>query len=56
MTVFSESWRQFHRDYDKVVPTSKCLHCDGSGIAPSDGYTECGFCEDDVDWDRLHNS
>lgn len=29
----------------KPTPTSECLHCDGSGKAPGDGRTECGFCE-----------
>jgi hypothetical protein len=33
----------FYR-WDAIVPTKDCQHCRGSGIAPSDGNTECGFC------------
>lgn len=35
------------KGWDKIRPTSECLHCDGSGDAPGDGRTECGFCERD---------
>lgn len=34
------------RDWDAIRPTSECLHCKGSGIAPGDGRTECGFCDE----------
>lgn len=47
MTMFTEEYRQMFRDWDKPRPTSECLHCHGSGIAPGDGETECGFCYDD---------
>lgn len=30
--------------WDEIKPTDKCLHCDGTGKAPGDGRTECGFC------------
>lgn len=33
------------RGWDEVKLTSECLHCNGSGKAPGDGRTECGFCE-----------
>lgn len=35
------------RGWDDVRPTTECLHCDGTGLAPGDGQTECGFCEAD---------
>lgn len=31
--------------WDDVRPTSECPHCHGTGLAPGDGQTECGFCE-----------
>lgn len=32
--------------WDDVRPTADCLHCNGTGLAPSgDGRTPCGFCE-----------
>ncbi len=39
------------RNWDKIRPTSECRHCLGTGRAPSDGTTECGFCikDDQVD-------
>lgn len=57
------------KDWDRVRPTSECLHCSRTGIAPGDGKTECGFCEaDEVDyrtmpwqdllqiiWDRVYD-
>jgi hypothetical protein len=30
--------------WDSVHPTAECLHCHGTGLAPGDGTTECGFC------------
>lgn len=31
---------------EQPIPTPpKCLHCRGSGLAPGDGRTECGFCD-----------
>lgn len=36
------------KNWDRVRPQSECLHCHGTGRAPSaDGRTECGFCEKD---------
>lgn len=32
------------RGWDDVRPTNECLHCHGTGLAPGDGRTECGFC------------
>lgn len=32
------------RGWDRIVPTSECPHCHGTGLAPGDGHTECGFC------------
>lgn len=32
------------KNWDKIVATPDCLHCGGSGEAPGDGRTECGFC------------
>lgn len=39
------------RNWDKIRPTSECRHCLGTGVAPGDGNTECGFCvkDDSVD-------
>lgn len=31
--------------WDRLRPTSQCRHCHGTGRAPGDGRTECGFCE-----------
>ncbi len=31
--------------WDDIVPTAECLHCGGTGQAPGEGHTECGFCE-----------
>lgn len=33
-------------NWDAVRPTSECVHCDGTGVAPGDGSTECGFCDE----------
>lgn len=43
------------KGWDDVRPTSKCHHCKGSGTAPGDGATECGFCEPDepIDWHSM---
>lgn len=35
------------KNWDAIVPTSECRHCEGTGIAPGDGTTDCGFCEAD---------
>lgn len=35
------------KGWDDVKPTSKCLHCRGTGQAPGTG-SECGFCEKDL--------
>lgn len=32
------------RDWDKVRETKDCPYCHGTGKAPGDGATECGFC------------
>lgn len=32
------------KGWDAIVPTSECRHCEGTGIAPGDGTTDCGFC------------
>lgn len=32
--------------WDSVRPTECCRHCNGTGRAPGDGRTACGFCED----------
>ena len=45
MTQFSEKFLQSFRNWDKVRKTKDCLHCHGTGKAPGDGKTECGFCE-----------
>lgn len=34
------------KDWDAIRPTKDCLHCKGTGRAPSaDGRTACGFCK-----------
>lgn len=33
------------KGWDEVKPTAECFHCEGTGLAPGDGTTECGFCE-----------
>lgn len=34
--------------WDDIRPTDECLHCGGTGSAPSsDGKTDCGFCTED---------
>lgn len=33
------------RGWDEIRPTAECVHCNGTGLAPGDGTTECGFCE-----------
>lgn len=38
-------YSRFLRDWDKTRKTTDCLHCHGTGKAPGDGRTECGFCE-----------
>lgn len=38
--------REQFPDWDAIRDTPNCLHCHGTGIAPGDGRTECGFCED----------
>lgn len=45
--MFTEGFRQMFRDWDKVKKRLDCLHCNGTGIAPGDGRTECGFCEEE---------
>lgn len=32
------------RNWDKIRPTSECRYCLGTGLAPGNGQTECGFC------------
>lgn len=32
-------------DWDAIRPTSDCPFCHGTGIAPGDGRTKCGFCD-----------
>lgn len=45
------TWRPDHSlvlammGWDDVKPTSECLHCRGTGRAPGNGRTECGFCD-----------
>lgn len=48
---FEQRIARFLEDYGKLLeewdePTAKhsCLHCKGTGLAPGDGRTECGFC------------
>lgn len=47
MTIFdrTHSLVKAMRGWDDVRPTNECLHCHGSGRAPGDGKTLCGFCE-----------
>ncbi len=33
------------KNWDVTKKTSECLHCHGTGLAPGDGRTECGFCD-----------
>lgn len=40
-------------NYDEVKPTPKCVYCHGTGLAPGDGVTECGFCDADTVRRRL---
>lgn len=35
------------KNWDVVRSTPECEFCHGSGVAPGDGKTECGFCEAD---------
>lgn len=50
MTNYSEEFRQKYGwggGWDALRQTENCLHCHGTGIAPGDGKTECGFCYTD---------
>lgn len=38
------------KGWDDIVPTSACLHCQGTNRAPGDGRTECGFCTPDAEF------
>lgn len=38
--------REMFPDWDDIRDTPDCPHCAGTGIAPGDGATECGFCDD----------
>jgi ribosomal protein S27AE len=44
-------WREFYRfipqNWDRIWPQNQCPHCHGTGLAPGDGRTECGFCHKD---------
>lgn len=40
-----EEMRAMLEHWDDVRLTSECLHCRGTGRAPGDGSTSCGFCE-----------
>lgn len=42
-------WSDIFKNWDAIRATSRCLHCRGSGVAPGDGRTECGFCEKSLD-------
>ena len=35
-------WESWFQRWDDPRPTSKCLHCKGTGMA--DDHNECGFC------------
>ena len=37
--------RRMFDGWDDIVPTSECRHCQGTGLGPGDGKTECGFCQ-----------
>lgn len=51
MTRFSNEYKQKYGfgGWDDPRPTKECLMCNGTGIAPGDGETECGFCINDND-------
>lgn len=36
-------------NWDRIRETKDCPHCQGTGIAPGDGRTKCGFCVDKLD-------
>lgn len=36
--------REMFPDWDMVRDTPDCPYCAGTGLAPGDGQTECGFC------------
>lgn len=38
--------RELFPDWDAIRDTPDCPYCAGTGIAPGDGTTECGFCDD----------
>ncbi len=46
MTQFSDKWQAMFHNWDKIKLTKDCLHCHGTGLAPGDGETECGFCRE----------
>ena len=53
--VIPDEMRAMLEHWDDVRLTSECLHCKGTGRAPGDGDTACGFCEADPESvDRLN--
>lgn len=44
-TAIKDEFLRLFADWDKPRNTSECPHCDGTGLAPGDGRTSCGFCD-----------
>lgn len=38
----------FQKGDFRRVSTSECDTCGGTGLAPGDGATECGFCDEHI--------
>lgn len=36
------------RNWDAPRTTADCPYCHGTGLAPGDGKTKCGFCLDNI--------